>query len=350
MNVWGREELRNQLKKHEIAPVYLLFGEETYLRDVAAKTICNLAFKENSLREFNENEFSLNQPENLVYALASAEQLPMMAERRVVRITDVRISANGSKDTLKEDFEQILTAYLLRPAESSVVIFVADELDKRRRMAKLLIEHSTAVEFTKLKDVELISWARKEIRDEGFDIDEKALRYLIGLVGDNLRRLSNEIKKITTASLPEKIISYELVKTLVPYSRELSSFDLTDYLLSGNRVQSFEILQKILDDGAEPLMILGLIANSFRRLFMAKEMMNQGLERREVARVMKLPYSKQEDFLATARRTSSAKLAAILKRIAETDLAIKTSRGGGGNAGARLQIEMLLSELLGMKK
>ena len=51
MPVLSRDDLRNQLKKRDIAPVYLLFGGETYLRDLAAKTIANLLFDENSLRD-----------------------------------------------------------------------------------------------------------------------------------------------------------------------------------------------------------------------------------------------------------------------------------------------------------
>jgi hypothetical protein len=34
-----------------------------------------------------------------------------------------------------------------------------------------------------------------------------------------------------------------------------------------------------------------------------------------------------------------------MKRVAETDLAIKTSVGGGGPAGSRLQLEMLVCEM-----
>lgn len=345
MKTYTRDDLRNKLKKREIAPVYLFFGAETYLRNLAIKTVCNFVFDENSLREFNETEFSLNQEENLKYALASAEQLPMMASRRVVKITDVKISASGNKDNLKEESEAFLSSYLSRPAETCVLIFVADELDKRRRMSKLLIENSFAVEFEKLNEAELINWARKEIKDDGFDIDEKALHYFVGLVGDNLQRLQNEIKKITTAVLPDKLITYELVEALVPNSRAISNFDLTDHLFAKNKSKPLEILKKILDDGAEPLMVLGLIASNFHRLFTAKEMMNQGMERKDVARIMRLPYSKQEDFLVMARRTDAAKLAKIMQRIAETDLAIKTSKGGG-NAGSRLQIEMLVSELI----
>ncbi len=348
MPVLSREDLRNKLKKREIAPVYLLFGAETYLRDLAAKTIANFLFDENSLREFNENEFSLNHSENLTYALASAEQLPMIAARRVVWITDVRVSASGTKDTLKEDHERLLTSYLSRPSETSVVIFVADELDKRRKMAKILLENSCAVEFAKFTDHELINWARKEIKDAGFDAEEKALHQLVALVGDNLRKLTNEIKKVTTAALPDKIVTYELVESLVKNSREIPNFDLTDQLFGKDKRKPLHTLKKILDDGAEPLMLLGLIVHNLRRTLMAKELMNHGVERTEVVRVMKLHPKYHQDFLESARRSDTKKLLYIIDRIAKTDLAIKTSKGGGGNAGARMQLEMLVCEIVNL--
>lgn len=348
MSVLTRDDLRSQLRKHEIAPVYLLFGAETYLRDLAAKTIADFVFGDASLRDFNETEFSLSSAENLSYALASAEQLPMIAARRVIRITDVKISASGAKDNLKEESEDILAAYLRRPAETSVVIFIADELDKRRRMAKLLIENSVAVEFAALDDAQLMVWARDKLKELGVQPDDNALRQLVSLVGSDVRRLTTEIEKIATAALPDKLITFELVESLVPNSRALSNFDLTDHLIAKNKTKSLQTLKKILDDGAEPLMLLGLIANNFHRLFLAKEMMNQGVERKEVARIMKLPWSKQEDFLVTARRTDSKRFTQIMQRIAETDIAIKTSKGGGGAVGSRLQIEMLVCELAGL--
>ena len=348
MAVLTREDLRNKLKKREIAPVYLLFGAETYLRDLAAKTIANMVFGDNSLRDFNENEFSLSQPENLTFALAAAEQLPMIAARRVVWINDVKISATGTKDTLKEDYETVLGAFLSRPSPSSVVIFVADELDKRRKMSKLLIENSCAVEFAKFSDNELVNWTRKEIKDAGFDVEEKALHQIVALVGDNLRRLTNEIKKITTAALPDKIVTYELVESLVTNSREISNFDLTDQLFGKDKRKPLQTLKKILDDGAEPLMLLGLIAHNVRRTLMAKELMEQGVERTEVVRVMKLHPKYHTDFLESARRGDRKKMLSMLEKISATDLAIKTSKGGGGNFGARMQIEMLVCEIINL--
>lgn len=342
MAILGREDLRNQLKRREFAPVYLLFGAETYLRDLAAKTIADLVLANSSLREFNEIEHSLN-TSKIQYALSDAEQLPMIDAQRIVKITNVKVSASGTKDNLKEEDEEILARYLERPAKTSIVIFVADELDKRRKISKLLLGKCVSVEFEELKDEDLIVWAKTKLKELNTEFDLRALNLLVALVGNNVRRLTNEIEKLAVAALPDKLLTYELVESLVPNSREISNFDLSDHLLAKNKTRALEVLKKILDDGAEPLMLLGLISYNFHRLFLSKELMRQGVDRKEVARIMKLPWSKQEDFLATARRTEAEKLAWIMQKIAETDVAIKTSK-----ATPRLQIEMLVCELVNM--
>jgi DNA polymerase-3 subunit delta len=347
MAVLSREDLRNQLRRKEFAPVYLLFGAETYLRDVAAKTIADLLLGNSSLREFNEIEHSLTSSK-IQYALSDAEQFPMIDAHRVIKITDIIVSAGGNKDNLKEEDEEILLRYLNRPSETSVVIFVANELDKRRRISKILLENSVAVEFSALQDADLKNEARKTAKKSEAEIDERALNYLISLVGNDVRKLTLEVEKLAVAALPDTLITHELVESLVPNSREISNFDLTDQVLAGNKTRALQVLKKILDDGAEPLMLLGLLAYNFRRLFQCSELMSQGVERTEVARVMRLHPSSQREFLEIARRNKSEKFSRILQRIAETDLAIKTSKGGGGNAGSRMQIEILVCEMVSL--
>lgn len=345
MAVLSRDDLRNQLKRREFASVYLLFGPETHLRDLAAKTITDLVFGEGDLRDFNETSFSLNSEDNLKRALAAAEQLPMMASRRLIRITDVRVSATGFRDTITEDYEPILSAYLANPSPTAVVIFIADELNGVRKMGKFLRDKTTAVEFTRLDDRQLTEMARAKINDLSAEIDEASLRQLIGLVGQDVRRLSNEINKLAAAAMPGKTITSALIDALVPNSRELTNFELTDHLVAGRRTQALATLKKILDDGVEPVALMGLISYNYRRLLMAKDLMSRGADRREVASVAKLRYNDQEPFLAAARRADTKNLTRAIKRLAETDLAIKTSIGGGGPQGSRLQIEMLVCEL-----
>ncbi|MEP6945483.1 MAG: DNA polymerase III subunit delta [Acidobacteriota bacterium] len=339
------DQLRDQLRRREIAPVYVLFGPEINLRDLAAKTISDFSFSPGDMRDFNESEFSLAIEGNLQRAFAAANQLPMMSARRVIRLTDVRVSASGHRDTVREDDEPILLEYLKDPSSSSVIIFVADDLNGVRKMGKLLRSHAAAVEFKPLDDGEVEQWVLAAFKKAGAQIDGQAMRRFVALVGNDSARIVNEAEKLATAALPDKVVTMDLIDALVPNSRELSNFDLTDNLIGKDKGRSMSILRKILDDGAEPVMLLGLISYNFRRLLSAKDMMSRGVDRGEISKIMNLRFRDQEDFLATARRAETFALQTAIRRLADTDLAIKTSVGGSGPVGARLQIEMLVAEL-----
>jgi DNA polymerase III subunit delta len=219
-------------------------------------------------------------------------------------------------------------------------------LNRVRKMGKLLADKTTAVEFVSLDERQFGEWARKQARDAGVDIDEVSLRQLLARIGPDVRRLTHEINKLAAAALPGKAVTSELIDALVPNSRELSNFDLTDHLIAGRKRQALISLRKMLDDGAEPVMLLGLIGANYRQLLAVKDLMNRGADRPEVVKRLNLRYSAQEPFLAAARRTDLQRLSRAIQNIAKTDLAIKTSQGGGGPQAARMQIEMLVCDLV----
>src|SRR5205085_2287816 len=203
MGTITREELWRRLKAGRVEPLYLLFGPENYLRDAAARAVADAALKGAALREFNESSYSLAGVD-VQQAIAAAEQLPMMGARRVVRVSDFA--------RLRDADEEALVRYVTRPAESSVVVFIAGELDRRRALATL---------------------------------------------------------------------------------------------------------SKLLDDGAEPVMLIGLLASSYHRLALAKDLMARGAPNEEVFRIVPMPLGKRKDFLATARRADARELERRLRRIAE---------------------------------
>ncbi|HVG30485.1 MAG TPA: DNA polymerase III subunit delta [Pyrinomonadaceae bacterium] len=332
-----RAELERQLSQGRLAPVYLLFGAEDYLRDAAARRISDAALRDASLRDFNETSFSLASAD-VQHAIAAAEQLPMMAARRVVRVTDF--------SRLREEDEAALARYLARPAETSVVLFVADDLDKRRKFSKTLLESCASVEFPAMSDADATAWARERLKKLKADADERTLRHLVALVGTGARRLSNEIDKLASAALPAGHVTMELVDSLVRRSREHSNFELTDHLVARDRRRSIETLRRLLDDGVEPVMLIGLLSSSYHKLALAKALMSQGAPNNEVNRLAPYQFDLREKFLAQARRTDAREIARSIARIAAADVAIKTSLGGGGK-GSRLQLEMLVCELTG---
>ena len=334
MSTLSREELRRALKAGRIESLYLLFGEETYLRDLAARAITEAVLSSTPLREFNDSSFSLASVD-VQQAIAAACQLPMMAERRVVRITEF-------SKLQREADEAALMRYIARPAESTVLIFLADDLDKRRKLSKMLLDACTAVEFAPLGDAELVKWAKGHLKEWKVDVDDRSLHQIVALVGSDVRTLSNELDKLGCAALSSGRITIKMIDELTGRSRELSNFELTDHLIARNRKSAMQTLHRLLDDGVEPVMLIGLIASNYHRLALAKDLMSRQASKEEVFRLVAMPYSKREEFLTTARRTDAASLARSIERIAAADLAIKTSQ-----ATPRLQLEMLVCELAG---
>jgi DNA polymerase-3 subunit delta len=335
MTTLSRVELDRSLKTGRLQPLYLLVGCESYLRDAAARNLTDAALSGTLLREFNESSFSLLTDPALA-AVAAAEQLPMMSERRVIRIRDFA--------KLRETDEEIIIRYLNRPADSTVMVFVADDLDKRKKLTKALLSSCAVVEFPAVKDAEAKVWARARLKELKTMIDERVLSEVIRLVGTKLQTLSSELDKLAAAALETRQITMELVDQLIGHSRELSNFELGDQLVAGDRRRALETLHRLLDDEVQPVMLLGLIASNYHRLALAKELLNRGA-RDEVYRLVYGPPAKRDAFMNTLQRSEATKIARGIQLIAAADLAIKSSLGGGGPKGARLQLEVLVCEL-----
>jgi DNA polymerase III subunit delta len=331
----SRAEFDRSLNAGRLQPLYLLVGCESYLRDSAARNLTDAALSGTLLREFNESSFSLL-TDSALAAIAAAEQLPMMSERRVVRIRDFA--------KLLETDEDIIVRYLSRPVDSTVMVFVADDLDKRKNLTKALVTTCAVIEFPPVKDAEAKAWARTRLKELKITADDRVLTDIVRLVGTNLQTLSSELDKLASAAAETGQITMELVDQLIDRSRELSNFDLGDQLVAGDRHRALETLHRLLEDQVQPVMLLGLIASNYHRLALAKELLKRGA-RDEVSRLVYGPPAKRDAFMNTLQRSDATKLARGIQLIAAADLAIKSSLGGGGPKGARLQLEVLVCEL-----
>lgn len=336
MSSLTRVALERSLKEGRVAPLYLLLGSEGYLRDSAARAITDAALVGTLLREFNESSFSLTTG-GAIEAIAAADQLPMMSGRRVVRITDF--------GKLRESDEEALVRYVGNPAASSVVIFNTEDLDKRKKLSKALLELCQVVEFPALKDAEAKAWVKSRLKELKLTCDEQALTEMIMLVGTDVQTLFSELDKLASAAANTGRVTVEMVDELIGRSRELSNFALGDHLVARDRKGALETLHRLLEDGAQPVMLLGAIASNYHRLALARDALSRG-SRDEVFRTVPMPFFKRDSFLSNLQRTEPARIAEGIKLIAAADLAIKTSIGGGGHKGAQLQLEILVCELV----
>jgi DNA polymerase-3 subunit delta len=331
MPVRTPKDLTQSLKQGKIEPVYFLFGPEAYLRDEAARAIADEALRNTLLREFNESSFNLL-TDDVGSAVAIAEQLPMMSDRRVVHIR------NFGK--LREADEDVLVKYLARPVETTVLIFAADDLDKRKKLAKSLMA-GAAFEFQPLKPNDLQTWIKSYLKKIKVEIEPRAGHRIMEIVRSDLHTVTNELNKLAAASLPSGRITTEMVDALISRSREHLNWELSDHLVSGNRTAALKTVRDLLDDGVEPVLLIGLIAGTYRRMALANSLLTQGAAPAKIFSEVRMPPFKQGAYLSMLRQIDSGAMAQRIQRIAQADLAIKTSK-----ATPRMQVEMLVCELM----
>jgi DNA polymerase-3 subunit delta len=336
-SVKSLSDFHRKLQSGQIAPLYLFEGSEKYLRDQALKKLLEAAVDE-AARDFNFDTISVAQG-NLDDALALARQFPMISARRVVVVTGFEaISDDKQLEALKD--------YLRAPSETTALVFVSDALDNRRNIATMLRKTCQVVSFDPMDEREAApQWIRDYVSRAGCFIEPAAAAYLVGMVGVDLTRLSNELDKLINYVGVKGRIGKPEIDLLVLNSREHSNFELTDAILDGDRRRALNLLDRIYANASErpeplSLMILGAIASNYRRMLAAKELMRKNAPNSEVAKAVGMPPFAVTRFNERVRKIETERILRAISRIAETDLALKTSL-----ATPRLQIEVLICEL-----
>jgi len=333
----SQADFHRKLKSGQIAPLYLFEGAERYLRDQALKKLTEAAV-DASVRDFNYAAISVAQGD-LDEALALAEQFPMISPRRMVVVTGF--------EAISDDKQlELLKAYLKKPVETSVLVFVSDGLDNRRNISTTLRKGCEVISFEALDERDgAPNWIRNYVTQAGCSIDAASASYLVGMVGVDLMRLSNELDKLIAFVGDKGRITQDEINELVRHSREHSNFELTDAVVDGDRKKALSLLHRIFDNASEnpqtlSLMILGALASNYRKMLGAKELMKQNAPNSEVAKIVGMSPYVVGRFNERVRHVETRKILDGIQRIAATDVALKTSM-----ATPRLLLEVLICEL-----
>jgi DNA polymerase-3 subunit delta len=261
----------------------------------------------------------------------TANQLPMMCERRIIVVRDF--------EKLNEEDCELLLEYLKRPSPTSTVVFQAVSLDQRRKITTGLYKACTVVRFDLLTEQQASRRAVEYLKTLGCTIEPAALNHLIALVGTPLSRLMTELDKLA-AYAGGGMVNSRAIEELVPRAREHTNWELWDAVLSRDRKRALRLAQRLLDDGAEPVMLVGMLASLYRKMLAAKELMARGAVRQDVDKATGRYNRGDQVFNEHVRRATRLQLVRGLRRVAEVDDAIKSSQGT-----PRLQIEYLVAEL-----
>lgn len=319
-------QLNRALERGDIAPVYLLLGEEAFLRRKAIAALRAV------VATGDDAGMALERIDGGVASMAdvldAARSLPLFlpATGRPVRIVLVRSFEPGTPVD-----GDLLGGYLDAPVEATCLVFEAAKLDSRRVAAKLLLSRATVVDCTPPeREADVRRWIENSAKARGFGIDAEGVTYLLEMVGLDLQQLDQELGKVAPfAANGEPMVARDL-EQLLGRSREHSVFELTDALVAGRLEAALQVLSKLLDDGEEPIRILAMVAWVIRQLIIARDLSGRGCPERELLQQLGGRWNQRRLVLQKAARCDLGALEDLLVSCSQSDAAVKMQRGAGG--------------------
>ena len=177
------KRLNQDIKERSFCPVYCLYGEEAFLK----RNYKNL-LKEAILGDDTMNFQSFYGKEtNLTEIISLADTMPFFAEKRLILVENSGL--------FKKDPEP-LASYLPTMPESTVLLFVEEQVDKRNKLYKKVKDLGYVAELSRQPESQLKTWIFQILKRENRKITKGAMELLLSSVGDDMELIKHELDKL----------------------------------------------------------------------------------------------------------------------------------------------------------
>ena len=302
--------------------------------------------------DFNLEEFDDLRPEDIPGIINAMDSQPFLAEKRLIVIRGLPYPAKNKQtdedmDRAEDDSPEIrLEEPLKNLPESSLVIFVSPNPDKRLRFFKFLSKLALTENFPLLSGHELSVWAEQRLRTAGKRISRRALDLLLLYCAEDNSRVANELDKLSLLDkqeLDEADIDKFVSPT--PEAKIFKSLDMIGKIGSKQILNSF---QNLVRSGESLMLIFFMIVRQFRLLLQAKYLLEKNAGRAGIQKRLKLAPFQINMLLKQAEYFSFSSLSATYQELIRLDCEIKTGKipsSGANEELLHLKIDQLLCRL-----
>lgn len=324
------EQLLQDIKQKTYKNIYLLCGEEAYLRNQYKKKL-----KEALVAEGDTMNYSYYEGKDIIVheVIDMAETLPFFADRRVLMIENSGFFKNKCEE---------LADYMAEIPESSFFIFVETELDKRNRLYKEVKKRGRIVEFGTQKEDTLMKWILGMLKKEGKNITGETMQTFLTKTGSDMQLIKNELDKLTAYAEGRDVITTEDVEHVCTTQTTNKIFEMVNAIADGKQKKALELYEDLLALKEPPMRILFLIARQFHQLYQVKLLSKEGVPQAEIAKQAGIVPFAVKKYQTQAKSFSEEELRGAVEECVAGEEAVKT-----GAMNDRLSVELIIMKYSG---
>jgi len=319
------QQLLEDIKNGSFARVYLLYGEETYLRLQYRDKLKKALIPDGDTMNYHYFEGKGVETAQLIDL---AETLPFFAERRVIVVENSGLFKKSTED---------LAEYFKAPAPSVCFVFVETEVDKRGRLYKAVRDTGRVVEFARQNEATLQKWILIQLKKEGKRITQNDLQFFQQRVGSDMENISRELEKLFCYTMGRDVITAADIEAVCTRQIGNQIFDMVEAIAMRRQKQALDLYYDLLTLKEPPMRILFLIARQFNLLMQVRQLKRKGLDEKQIAEKTGLRSFVVRKYVSQSARFTWEELKEALTACVETEEAVKT-----GQMNDRMSVELLI--------
>ena len=319
------KSLNEDLKTGQFNQIYLFYGEEAYLKRYYKERFVKAMVSEGDTMNYSYFEGKNTNPKAVI---DSAETLPFFAERRLIVLENTGFLKNASPE---------LAEYIKEIPETTSVIFIEEELDKRGKLYKAIKDKGRIVELKRQDDQTLMKWILGFVKREDKQISEATIRYFLGKVGNDMENIQRELEKLFCYCMHRTDITVADIDAICTTQIENHIFDMVDAVANKEQKKALDYYYDLLALKEPPMRILYLLTRQFRILMEVKDMEGLGFGQKDIASKVGIMPFLVGKYRAQAKAFSKKELREIVEAGVEAEEMVKT-----GRMGDALSVELFL--------
>lgn len=318
------QRLNEDIKTGQLKNLYLLYGEEAYLRRQYRDRLKDAIIGDDTMnyQYFEGKNIAVGEIIDL------AETMPFFAEKRLIVLENTGLFKSGGEQ---------MAEYLTAQAESTSFLFVETEVDKRSKLFKTLQSKGSVTEFGVQDEGTLKRWILGMMKKEGKQISSGNLEYFLEKTGTDMENIRKEAEKLFCYCMDKDTISREDIDEIC--IKQLSShiFDMVSAIADKQQKKALELYYELLALKEPPMRILFLIARQFNMLLQVKELHKKGFQNKAIGEKVGLPGFIAGKYMTQAGRFTMDELKNAVEACVEAEESIKT-----GKINDNMSVELLI--------
>ena len=271
------------LKNGDLKRVYLLCGEQAYLRLQNRDKLVKILLGDGDAMNLSRYAGSEIIARDLI---EMAQTLPFFADRRVIVLENTGLlnpksasrSVTGSRTSsqINEEADRI-AGFIPEIPDTTCVVFVEENVDKRGKLYKAIAkskkENSGEIlECVTPEESDLRAWAGGIFRKNGLSISGRTLALFLEYTGEDMQNIAGEAEKLCCYCMGKKEIGEQDIRDVCSPRIRDRIFDMIEAIALRDRKKALAIYMELCALRTAPQVILSLMRRQFDQLVKIREL------------------------------------------------------------------------------